>query len=158
MLGEKVASFFFFFFLIIRFKYSPKRCTYCAAFGWYTAGAMWNWCCLSACFVYTIQSFIIKPHMQGARAFSYNMPPALLAEWPGSFACYCGNTGLKWIPVILVQIKKKFKKIMAVRKQLTEVRLFFGNYPVWLENFESVCMWTIHGNTETSNRSASIHW
>ena len=25
--------------------------------------------------------------------FSCNLPPALLAEWPGSFTCYCGNTG-----------------------------------------------------------------
>ena len=25
--------------------------------------------------------------------FSCNLPPALLAEWPGYFTCYCGNTG-----------------------------------------------------------------
>ena len=25
--------------------------------------------------------------------FSCNLPPALLAEWPGFFTCYCGNTG-----------------------------------------------------------------
>ena len=24
--------------------------------------------------------------------FSCNLPPALLAKWPGSFTCYCGNT------------------------------------------------------------------
>ena len=23
----------------------------------------------------------------------WNLPPALLAEWPGSFTCHCGNTG-----------------------------------------------------------------
>ena len=22
-----------------------------------------------------------------------NLPPALFAEWPGSFTCHCGNTG-----------------------------------------------------------------
>ena len=27
-----------------------------------------------------------------ACSFSCNLPPALLAEWPGSFTCYCGNT------------------------------------------------------------------
>ena len=30
---------------------------------------------------------------QGVRVFSWKLPPALLAEWPGSFTCYCGNTG-----------------------------------------------------------------
>ena len=30
--------------------------------------------------------------------FSCNLPPALLAEWLGSFTCYCGNTGVEWIP------------------------------------------------------------
>ena len=30
--------------------------------------------------------------------FSCNLPPALLAEWPGSFTCYCSNTGVEWIP------------------------------------------------------------
>ena len=27
-----------------------------------------------------------------------DLPPALLAEWPGSFTCYCGNTGVEWTP------------------------------------------------------------
>ena len=30
--------------------------------------------------------------------FTCNLPPALLAEWPGYVACYCGNTGAEWIP------------------------------------------------------------
>ena len=30
-----------------------------------------------------------KPHMFGACVFSCNLPPALLAEWQGSFTCYC---------------------------------------------------------------------
>ena len=30
--------------------------------------------------------------------FNCNLPPALLAEWPGSFTCYCGNTGVERIP------------------------------------------------------------
>ncbi len=30
--------------------------------------------------------------------FSCNLPPALLAEWPGFFTCYCGNTGVERIP------------------------------------------------------------
>ena len=29
---------------------------------------------------------------------SCNLPPALLAEWPGSFTCHCGNTGVERTP------------------------------------------------------------
>ena len=29
---------------------------------------------------------------RGVRVFSCNKPPAILAEWPGSFACHCGST------------------------------------------------------------------
>ena len=34
----------------------------------------------------------------GVCMFSCNLPPALLAEWPGSFTCYCGNMGMEQIP------------------------------------------------------------
>ena len=30
--------------------------------------------------------------------FRCNLPPALLADWPGSFTCHCGNTGLERTP------------------------------------------------------------
>ena len=30
--------------------------------------------------------------------FGCNLPPALLAEWPGSFTCHCGNTGVEQTP------------------------------------------------------------
>ena len=39
-----------------------------------------------------------KSHMQGACVFNCNLPPAFLAKWPGSFACYCGNTVMELIP------------------------------------------------------------
>ena len=52
---------------------------------------------ISARSVYTIQpctmSLHAKPHTWGACVFSCNLPPALLAEWLGSFTRYCGNTG-----------------------------------------------------------------
>ena len=52
--------------------------------------------------VYTIQpctmSLHAKRHTKGACVFSSNLPPARLAEWPGSFTCYCGNTGVERIP------------------------------------------------------------
>ena len=34
----------------------------------------------------------------GVCVFSCNLPPARLAEWPGSFTCCCGNTGVERIP------------------------------------------------------------
>ena len=63
-------------------------------------------CCqresVSARSVYTIQpctvSLHAKPPTQGVCVFSCNLPPALLAEWPGSFTCYCSNTGVERIP------------------------------------------------------------
>ena len=49
--------------------------------------------------VYTIQpwsmSLHAKPRTSCPCMFSCNLPPALLAEWPGSFTCYCGNTGVE---------------------------------------------------------------
>ena len=57
---------------------------------------------VSARSVYTIQpctvSIPAKPHMQGACVFNCNLPPALWAEWQGSFTCYCSNTGAEQIP------------------------------------------------------------
>ena len=36
-----------------------------------------------------VTSLHAKPHTSGACVFRCNLPPALLAEWPGSFTCYC---------------------------------------------------------------------
>ena len=75
------------------FEYPPKWCTYSAGM----AGTTWNCSRLGANPVYTIQpctmSLHAKPHTYGVWVFSCNLPPALLAEWPGSFTCYRGNTG-----------------------------------------------------------------
>ena len=66
------------------------------------AGATWNCCHLGASSVYTIQPCILslraKPHTSGVCVFSCNLPPALSAEWPESFTCYCGNTGVESWP------------------------------------------------------------
>ena len=62
-----------------------------ALFGCCMAGTMWNCCCLSASSVYTIQSFtslqrhFIQSHIGRVCVFSCILPPAFLAEWPGSF-------------------------------------------------------------------------
>ena len=69
------------------------------------ADATWNCCRLGTHSVYTIQQFtslqchFIRSHTYvGACMFSCNLPPALLAEWPGSCTCYCGNTWVERIP------------------------------------------------------------
>ena len=33
--------------------------------------------------------------VEGVCVFRCNLPPALFADWPGSFMCYCGNTGVE---------------------------------------------------------------
>ena len=70
------------------------------------AGATWNCCHLGTSSVYTIQPCTIslhaKPNTYGVCVFSCNLPPALLAERPGSFMGYCGNTGVEGIPKITV--------------------------------------------------------
>ena len=47
-----------------------------------------------------LDSGIVSPHqlhwVKGVRVLNCNLPPALLAEWPGSFTCLCGNTGVEW--------------------------------------------------------------
>ena len=70
-----------------------------ALFGSYVAGATWNCCHLGAFYVhhttmYHITSLYAKPHglRRGHGVFSRNQPPALLAQWPGFFTCYVGNT------------------------------------------------------------------
>ena len=65
-------------------------------FGCYMAGAMWNCCHLATfCVHYTtmhhVMSLHAKSHTLGACVFSCNLPPALLAEWPGS------STVVEWI-------------------------------------------------------------
>ena len=37
--------------------------------------------------------------VKGVCVFRCNLPTALLAEWPGSFTCHCGNTGWNGHPI-----------------------------------------------------------
>ena len=49
-----------------------------------------------------LDSGIVSPlrlrWVKGVRVFRCNLPPALLAEWPGSFTCHCSNTGVERTP------------------------------------------------------------
>ena len=42
--------------------------------------------------------------------FRCNLPPALLAEWSGSFACHCGNKGVERTPNESQHIKLTLEK------------------------------------------------
>ena len=92
-----------------------------ALYSCYMTGAMWNCCRLGACSVYTIQPctslqchfiqshilriqpctslqchFIQSHILRMQVCLAVNLPPALLAEWAGSFTCCC-NTGMEGI-------------------------------------------------------------
>ena len=49
-----------------------------------------------------LNSSIVSPlrlcWVTGACVFRCNLPPTFLAEWPGSFTCRCGNTGVERRP------------------------------------------------------------
>ena len=73
-----------------------------ALFGCYMAGVTWNCChlgtfCVQHTAMHHVTSFHAKPYVQSACVFSCNLPSAFLAEWPGSFTCYCGYTGVERI-------------------------------------------------------------
>ena len=48
-------------------------------------------------YVYTVNPSRLR-WVEGVCVFMCNLPPALLAEWPGSFTCHWGNTRVEWIP------------------------------------------------------------
>ena len=51
--------------------------------------------------------------MKGVCVFRCNLPPALLAEWPGSFMCHCNNMGWNGH-----QIKSQHRKLTLEKKIL----------------------------------------
>ena len=103
------------------FLYSIHRSGILTALFGYMASAMWNCCRLGACSLYAVQPrlqalvYDILEEGAGKRCFytsmhqltrslyskplycvfSCNLPPALLAKWPGSFLCYSGWSGYR---------------------------------------------------------------
>ena len=47
------------------------------------------------CLDSSIVSLLRLHWVMGVCMFRCNLPPALLAKWPGSFTCHCGNTGVE---------------------------------------------------------------
>ena len=52
--------------------------------------------------LFPVDSDIVSPlrlrWVKGVCVFRCNLPPALLADWPGSFTCHWGNTGMERTP------------------------------------------------------------
>ena len=59
--------------------------------------------------------------------FRCNLPPALLAEWPGSFTCHCGSMGMEQTPN---------------KSQHTTVNSGEENLPPLLPRFELATFWS----------------
>ena len=65
--------------------------------------------CLDRCIVSPLRLQWVK----GVCVFRCNLPSAILAEWPVSFTCHCGNTGVEWTPK-----KSQHTKLTLERKIL----------------------------------------
>ena len=61
-----------------------------------------------------LDSRIVSPlrlrWVKGVCVLRCNLPPALLAEWPGSFTCHCGNTGVERTPNMSQHTKLTLEK------------------------------------------------
>ena len=76
-----------------------------------------------------------KPYMYGACVFSCNLPPALLAEWLGSFTCYCGNT-------------ERYRKTSQHREFTLEENKLLKIIPRLLPRLEPATFWSrVRGST-----------
>ena len=78
-----------------------------------------------------------------AGRFRYNLPPALLLEWPGSFTCHCSNIGVEQAPN-----KSQHTKLTLEKKIL----------PPRLPGFELVTFrWRVWSSANKLSR-LSYHW
>ena len=61
-----------------------------------------------------LESGIVSPlrlcWVKDGCVFMCNLPPALLAEWPGHFMCHCSNTGMEWTPNMSQHTKLTLEK------------------------------------------------
>ena len=110
--GENVWQFithlcFFFFFFLFKVEISLPTLTSLSRQGsvhsgsasWYDCDQVFLMSCVWARFPDTLcqDRGTVSPlrlcWVKGVWMFRCNLPPALLAEWPGSFKCHCCNTG-----------------------------------------------------------------
>ena len=69
--------------------------------------------------------------VMGVCMFEHNMPPALLAEWLGSFTCHCIKAGVEQTPN-----KSQHTKLTLEKKNLLLLLPGFklANFQLWVQN------------------------
>ena len=75
--------------------------------------------------------------VKGVCVFRCNLPPALLAEWPGSFTCHCGNAGLERTPNKSQHTKLTLEKII-LPPLLPGFELAIFRSRVWRSNQQAI--------------------
>ena len=91
-----------------------------------------------------LDSGIVSPlrlrWVKGVCVFRCNLPPALLAEWPGSFTSHCGNTGVEQTPN-----KSHNTKITLEKKILPPLLLGFelATFLSWVRHFTNKLSWLL---------------
>ena len=78
--------------------------------------------------------------VMGVWVFRSNRPPALLVEWPGSFMCHCGNTGVEQ-----TLNKNQHRKLTLEKKILAPLLPGFELATFW--------SWVCHSTSELSQLS-----
>ena len=91
---------------------------------------------------------------QGVRVFRCNQPPALLAEWSGSFMCHCTSTGVEQTPnksqQAKVTLEKKILLLLLPGFKLATFRsrvrrLFPISYP---SSLGAIHEWSLHNDIQ----------
>ena len=119
---------------------------------------MWNCWHLGACSVYAIQPctslqcHCLPNHIHRVHVcFSCNLPPALLAQWPGSFTCCHGNTGMERIP------KQESEQMVDPREENSPTALA----RTWTCDLSiispTLCHWRVFTTTTILKRQTGIH-
>ena len=94
--------------------FSDKSCVSCFRIGSHTMSGQWH--------SQPTLTLLIK----GVCVFRCNLPPALLAEWPGSFTYHCSNTGVEQTPN-----KSRHTKLTLKKKILMPFLLGFELATFW---------------------------
>ena len=80
---------------------------------WWVACQLVSWSVPTLCLDSSLVSPLQFHWVKGVCMFRCNLPPALLAEWPGSFTSYCSNTGEEQ-----TQNKSQHTKLTLEKKNL----------------------------------------
>ena len=91
--------------------------------------------------------------------FSCNLPPALLAEWPGSFTCYCGYPFHPRVTAVALKKSRSFCQkcrwqVTAKHAYTLRMWLCMKWHGAWLYGVHRTCAETAAVSCGTSHASA----